>query len=858
MSRTLYALVGAIGLLMIVAGSSGEVHAGPSFSSHEATQLTRNSDYDWHPAWSPDGRKIAFVCRRDGDDEICVMNADGSGIVQITNNSANDRQPDWSPDGSKIAFTSSQGSTPEIYVMNANGSGVTRLTNNSAYDEDPAWSPDGRRIAFSSNRDGNMDIYVMNADGSNVTNVTRVTNRISNYGPAWSPDGRRIAFSSNRDGNWKIYVMNADGSNVTRLTSLPQSSGSPTWSPDGRRIAFKYEPSGSNGIGEFYVMNADGSNVTRLTNHAADDEVPAWSPDGSKIAFVSDRDGDFEVFVMDVESTGTPPSSSSPTLSAPNFGLRWSDPGSPRAGESFTLSITIYAVDGPGEHGGITVSFPDLDYPGAYSFGYGSEEADIEVLGYTSGRDRVALYDSGDSINYSDDTRRRASHLVIETDDPTWSRGQERTLRLRITPYESGDFLIMMRGWICADGYQNCQRSRGRGATDQQGWPAVRENVRVREVITPTYTPTPTPTYTPTPTATYTPTPTATYTPTPTATYTPTPTATYTPTPTATYTPTPTATYTPTPTHTPLPTPTHTPLPTPTHTPTATFTPIPTNTPTSGRSSSASVPTNTPKPAPTYTPRPVPTSTSALVPTHTPRPTPTYTPRPVLRSTPTPIPTIGPLTEGPITDDPPINCSAGQPCIDIHGERTEVVLGDEGGLVTFSLSIRNSLVRPDMTVALTLQAPSGWSLSGEGLADECSSQCSATYKVGRGEQKFVEFTSRPNQVGQFRFQGHLEWFFEGGTEAYGHSKTIPVTVKEPPHTPTPVPTNTPMPPPTPEPPPPVPTQESGGGGGGGCNPLQSGEESASVGTASGSVLLLLGPLAVVGAIKYRRREKRCE
>ena len=175
--------------------------------------------------------------------------------------------------------------------------------------------------------------------------------------------------------------------------------------------------------------------------------------------------------------------------------------------------------------------------------------------------------------------------------------------------------------------------------------------------------------------------------------------------------------------------------------------------------------------------------------------------------------------------------------------------------MTFSLSIRNSLVKPDMTVALTLQAPSGWSLSGEGLADECSSQCSAIYKVGRGEQKFVEFTSRPNQVGQFRFQGHLEWFFEGGTEAYGHSKTIPVTVIEPPATPTPVPTNIPVPPFTPTPPVPTPTPcVSGGCNSNDCPP----EGGASVGTASGSMLLLLGPLAVVGAIKYRRREKRCE
>ena len=179
--------------------------------------------------------------------------------------------------------------------------------------------------------------------------------------------------------------------------------------------------------------------------------------------------------------------------------------------------------------------------------------------------------------------------------------------------------------------------------------------------------------------------------------------------------------------------------------------------------------------------------------------------------------------------------------------------------MTFSLSIRNSLVLPEMTVVLTLQAPSGWSLAGEGLADECSSQCSARYRVGSGEQKFVEFTSRPNQVGEFRFVGHLEWFFEGGTEPHGETKTISVTVKPPP-TPTPLPTNTPVPPsPTPEPPP-VPTPTPCVSGSGGCNSNSNDcpQESASVGTVSGNMLLLLGPLAVVGAIKYRRREKRCE
>jgi type II secretory pathway pseudopilin PulG len=119
----------------------------------------------------------------------------------------------------RIAFISDRDGNDEIYVMNADGSGVTRLTNNPAYDGWPAWSPDGRRIAFASNRDGNPEIYVMNADGSGVTRLTN--NPADDWAPSWSPDGRRIIFVSNRDGNYEIYVMNSDGSGVTRLTNNP-------------------------------------------------------------------------------------------------------------------------------------------------------------------------------------------------------------------------------------------------------------------------------------------------------------------------------------------------------------------------------------------------------------------------------------------------------------------------------------------------------------------------------------------------------------------------------------------------------------------------------------------------------------
>ena len=129
--------------------------------------------------------RIAFTSKRDGNYEIYVMNADGSGQTNLTNNLAGDRCPAWSPDGKRIAFDSARGDNWEVYVMNADGSGQTRLTNNSADDHRPAWSPDGKRIAFSSDRDGNWEIYVMNADGSSQTRLTN--NLDSDWDPAWSP-----------------------------------------------------------------------------------------------------------------------------------------------------------------------------------------------------------------------------------------------------------------------------------------------------------------------------------------------------------------------------------------------------------------------------------------------------------------------------------------------------------------------------------------------------------------------------------------------------------------------------------------------------------------------------------------------
>ncbi len=102
--------------------------------------------------------KISFITNRDGNDEIYVMNADGSGQTNLTNNPASDQGRGWSPDGTKFTFGSGRAAgNYDVYVMNADSSGVTRLTDNPANDGAPDWSPDSTKITFRSERDGNGD-----------------------------------------------------------------------------------------------------------------------------------------------------------------------------------------------------------------------------------------------------------------------------------------------------------------------------------------------------------------------------------------------------------------------------------------------------------------------------------------------------------------------------------------------------------------------------------------------------------------------------------------------------------------------------------------------------------------------------
>lgn len=241
------------------------------YDGHNQTRVTFNKKQDYMPAWSADGKKIAYTSYRNNRAGLYILNPFEGKITEVVSKGTN-FAPSFSPDGKKLAFCSTmEEGNPEIYVATSEGKKIKRLTFNKAIDTAPSWSPTSREIAFTSDRGGTPQIYIMDAEGSNIRRIS--FGGSYHDAPAWSPAGGRIAYVSRVDQIFDIYALNLRTEQVVKLTESNARNETPSWSPDGRHLVFS---SNITGTIQLYTVDYDGSNLRRLTSKG-ESKLPDWS-----------------------------------------------------------------------------------------------------------------------------------------------------------------------------------------------------------------------------------------------------------------------------------------------------------------------------------------------------------------------------------------------------------------------------------------------------------------------------------------------------------------------------------------------------------------------------------------------------
>lgn len=225
------------------------------------------------PAWSPDGKKVAYTSFLNDQADIFILNLDDGSYQPFVTNYGVDQSPSWSPDGKWIAYSSSVDGNPEIYIKNVETGKIKRLTYSWAIEISPSWSPTGHEIAFVSDRLSLPQVFVMDADGSNQRRVTTEGNY--NASPVWSPRGDLIAYVRRDVDGFQIYITDPQGEKHVKLTTGPGQNLDPSWSPDGLKIAFT---SNRTGPKQIYTMDLFGRHLIRVSDKSMSCSSPTWSP----------------------------------------------------------------------------------------------------------------------------------------------------------------------------------------------------------------------------------------------------------------------------------------------------------------------------------------------------------------------------------------------------------------------------------------------------------------------------------------------------------------------------------------------------------------------------------------------------
>ncbi len=240
--------------------------------------------------------KIAFISTGTGNKEVNICDFDGYSPGRVTNTKNITLSPAWSSNGKYLAYTSYENGKPDIFVKNLKNGKVDVVSSKKGTNITPAWLPGKDLLGASLSYKGYQGIYLLTRTGKIRKRLTRKWSKWGiDVSPSFSPDGKKMVFVSKRAGTPQLFIKDLSSGNVRRLTYQGKYNTSPSWSPTGDKIAYS---SSVDGRFEIFVVGTDGRDPVQLTRDSGDNESPSWSPDGSLIAFSSTREGSSRIFLM--------------------------------------------------------------------------------------------------------------------------------------------------------------------------------------------------------------------------------------------------------------------------------------------------------------------------------------------------------------------------------------------------------------------------------------------------------------------------------------------------------------------------------------------------------------------------------